>query len=544
MNAPLVRVATYGRISTDEINQPYSLGAQRDRLDAYIASQDGWQIVARYEDRASGKNLARPSLAVVRAAAARKEFDLLLVYRVDRLSRSIGQLAALIEELDKAGVAFRSASEPFDTSTPAGRMMMQMLGVFAEFERATIVERIGAGMERKAKLGGWTVGTYPFGYRKLDGVIGPSVDPAAAPIVREIFERYTQDRAGSTEIAAALNARGIRTRYWKPWSRTAVLDVLRNRAYLGEVSFRAVWYDGHHEALIERTVFDAAHTILEGRTVESGRRKSDGSDYLLSGLYIVCDRCGHRMIGAAARGRGGKRYAYYTCYARSRYGNSHCDQARLSKDELEEAVLAQMREVYANTALIESALTEAQAALAKTETARSERLAAIEAEAADLRTRIERYFASFEAGQLSPQLAGSRAEALQSRLQVLEDERVTIGSQTPVEPVSADDVAMISWSLTEALDDVLKAIPTPRAKALLRLLIEEIRVVSPMDIRPTYRVPAMAAPAEPLPAAADAVRRAEAMVVLACQTANRSAGTVRCRAGNAEEGRSGRTGTR
>ena len=171
-----------------------------------------------------------------------------------------------------------------------------------------------------------------------------------------------------------------------------------------------------------------------------------------------------------------------------------------------------MREVYANTALIESALTEAQAELAKTETARSERRAAIEAEAADLRTRIERYFASFEAGQLSPQLAGSRVEALQGRLQVLEDERVAIGIQTPVEPVSADDVAMISWSLTEALNDVLKAIPTPRAKALLRLLIEEIRVVSPMDIRPTYRVPAMAVPPEPLPAASDAVRRVEGMV--------------------------------
>jgi site-specific DNA recombinase len=421
MNSPLVRVATYGRISTDEINQPYSLGAQRDRLDAYVASQGGWQIVARYEDRASAKTLARPNLAALRAAAARKEFDLLLVYKVDRLSRSIGQLAALIEELDKVGVAFRSASEPFETSTPAGRMMVQMLGVFAEFERAMIVERIGVGMQRKAQLGGWTVGTYPVGYRKLDGVIGPAVDPATAPIVREIFERYTQDRAGSTEIAAALNARGIRTRYGKPWSRAAVLDVLRNRAYLGEVPFRGVWYEGHQEALIEQTVFDAAQAILEGRTIEYGRRKSDSSDYLLSGLEIICDRCGHRMIGAAARGRGGKRYAYYTCYARSRYGTNHCDQARLSKDELEEAVLAQMREVYANTALIESALTEAQAELTKTETARSERLAAIEAEVADLRTRIERYFASFEAGQLSPQLAGSRVEALQARLQVLED---------------------------------------------------------------------------------------------------------------------------
>src|ERR1035437_3561532 len=248
MSAASVRVATYTRISTDETNQPYSLGAQRDRLDAYVASQDGWHIVSRFVDKASGKSLERPGLGAARAAAAGGAFDLLLVYRVDRFSRNIGQLGALIEELDKASVAFRSVSEPFDTSTPAGRMMMQMLGVFAEFERATIVERIGAGMERKAKLGGWTVGTYPFGYRKLDGVVGPSPDPVAVPIVHEIFQHCTQDRAESAPITSPLNGRRPRTRYGGPWSRTAILDVLRNRAYLGEVPFRGVWYDGHHRS--------------------------------------------------------------------------------------------------------------------------------------------------------------------------------------------------------------------------------------------------------------------------------------------------------
>ena len=509
MSALAVRVATYTRISTDETNQPYSLGAQRDRLDAYVASQDGWHIVSRFVDKASGKSLERPGLGAARAAAAGGAFDLLLVYRVDRFSRNIGQLGALIEELDKASVAFRSVSEPFDTSTPAGRMMMQMLGVFAEFERATIVERIGAGMERKAKLGGWTVGTYPFGYRKLDGVVGPSPDPVAVPIVREIFEHYTQDRAGSAAIASALNDRGIRTRYGGPWSRTAILDVLRNRAYLGEVPFRGVWYDGHHEALIEEDTFEAAQAILARRSAEPARRRTDGSDYLLSGLALVCDRCGHTLIGASANGRHGKRYAYYTCYSRSRYGVDHCDQARLPKDDLEEAILGQMGEVYADTALIEAALTEAGAELRKTETARSERLAAIDAEGADLRTRIDRYFASFEAGQLSPQIAGGRVEALGARLQVIEDERAAMAGETPAEPFGADDVALISWSLTQALGEVLKATPTPRTKALLRLLVEEIRVVSPMDIRPTYRIPALPAPVEPR---ADAVRLLEGMV--------------------------------
>jgi site-specific DNA recombinase len=223
----------------------------------------------------------------------------------------------------------------------------------------------------------------------------------------------------------------------------------------------------------------------------------------------VCDRCGHTLIGASANGRHGKRYAYYTCYSRSRYGTTHCDQTRLPKDELEEAILSQMGAVYADTALIEAALAAAQAELRKTETDRSGQLTALEAEGADIRARMDRYFASFEAGELSPQVAGSRVEALRARLQVVDGERATIAAQTPTGPFGADDAALISWSLTEALGEVLKATPTPRTKALLKLLIEEIRVVSPTDIRPTYRVPAIPAPVEP---PAEAVRLLEGMV--------------------------------
>ena len=132
--------------------------------------------------------------------------------------------------------------------------------------------------------------------------------------MREIFRRYAEDRQGSAAIASELNARGLRTRYGHLWSRTAILDVLRNRVYLGEVPFRGVWYIGHHEPLVEPELFDAAGAILARRAAEPGTRRTDGSDFLLSGLPIVCDRCGHRFIGAAARGRGGRRYAYYTCY--------------------------------------------------------------------------------------------------------------------------------------------------------------------------------------------------------------------------------------
>jgi site-specific DNA recombinase len=366
---------------------------------------------------------------------------------------------------------------------------MQMLGVFAQFERSSIVERIAAGMERKAKSGGWTVGTYPYGYRKLGGTAGLAPDPAAAPVVLEIFRRYAEDQQGSTAIAAALNARGLRTRYGHLWSCTAILDILRNRVYLGEVPFRGIWYIGHHEPLITPELFDAAGAILARRAAEPGSRRTDASDYLLSGLRIVCDRCGQRLIGAAARGRGGRRYAYYTCYARSRYGRTGCDQARLPKDELEEAILGQMSEVYADTSLIGTALVEMEAELRKSEAAHAEKRVALDAEAVELRVRIDRYFASFEAGQLSPELCRERVEGLQARIRAIEDERMAIPDGVTEQAIGPDEIAFISWSLSEALGEILGQIPTPRTKALLRLLIEEIRVVSPTDIRPTYRVP-------------------------------------------------------
>src|ERR1700737_37857 len=160
-----MRIATYTRISTDEEQQPYSLEAQADRLGAFIRSQDGWELRRRFTDQMTGSTVDRPGLQQALDAARLGAFDFLLVFRGDRLARSVRGLAQVLEELDRAHVAFRSATEPFDTATPAGRMMVQMLGVFAEFERATLIDRTIAGMERKAATGKWCGGTRPYGYQ-------------------------------------------------------------------------------------------------------------------------------------------------------------------------------------------------------------------------------------------------------------------------------------------------------------------------------------------------------------------------------------------
>src|SRR6266540_91664 len=212
-----MRVATLTRRSTDDQHQPFSIEAQDTKLAAYIQSQDDWRLVenCRYTDDMSGATLDRAGL-----------------------KRTLRGLLEVLDQLDQAGVAFCSASEHFDTHTPVGRMIVQILGAFAEFERATIIDRVIAGMERKAAHGAWCGGYRPYGYQvdTTTGYLTPH--PGEAPLVPTIFNRYTAKRHGARAIATWLNPAGHRTRAGRPWSHASVITVLRNRVYLGEISYR------------------------------------------------------------------------------------------------------------------------------------------------------------------------------------------------------------------------------------------------------------------------------------------------------------------
>jgi site-specific DNA recombinase len=162
----------------------------------------------------------------------------LLVLKVDRFSRRQRDLVTLVEELSHLGVAFVSATEAFDTSSPAGRAMLQMLGTFAEFEREMIIDRVVAGMERHAASGRWPGGVHPDGYTLDRNTKRLIVDDDRASLIREIFDLYTRQRLGTQAIATELNRRGLQTRTGRPWSAHTLRWILTNPAYLGHVTFR------------------------------------------------------------------------------------------------------------------------------------------------------------------------------------------------------------------------------------------------------------------------------------------------------------------
>jgi site-specific DNA recombinase len=410
-----VRVGIYVRRSTDEEHQPYSIEAQDTRLASYIDSQPGWRLVKRFADDASGASVdKRSGLAKAMAAARAGLIDVLLVYRVDRFSRNLRDMVTLLDDLDRVGVVFRSATEPFDTSTPMGRMLVQMLGMFAQFERDTIIDRVIAGMERKAAKGKWKGGRRPFGYT-VDKTIHKLIPHTGeAAIVRLIFDLYTRDRLGARSLARVLNDRGHRT---ATGGRSAhqVLRVLTNRVYLGELNFRDIVTNDCHEAIVDPNLFEQAQQILLARSEDYSHRAANSSDYQLTGK-MRCPKCDKAMIGTRAHGKT-KIYRYYTCFNRTRYDTGKCNATRINADAVEPAVLDALASFYRDHhRLIADAITRAQAQhLAGEDTQRAE-LATIEANLTKTNHTVDRYLNAFENETLDEDDLATRLTALKSKI--------------------------------------------------------------------------------------------------------------------------------
>ena len=482
-----MRVCLYQRISTDEDHQPTSLKTQRERLERYCEAMEDWRIVAAYEDQASGTSLDRPGLQQALDLAREKRIDLLLVYRVDRLSRKVRQLAGVCEELDQLDVVLKSATEPFDTGSAAGRMMLQMLGVFAEFEHATIVDRVTAGLERRVREGKWMSGRTPYGYARDKETKLLVPDQVKAPVVRRIFNLYAEGKLGTTAIARTLDAEAAPSPRKTGWSPNALQLILANPAYKGLVRWNGETHPGLHDPLVEDETFEKAQEILRRRGEDVSLRRGNPTDYLLSGL-VRCHHCGRAYVGTSAHGRNG-RYTYYACSTRYKYGPAKCNGDRLPKDRLEAAVLTQLAELYRDGHLIEKALADLAAATDGERPELEEQLASTRTEISRVESKLERYFEGFEEGRLVADLFQDRVRGHRDRLEALRERDTDLTARLATHAHTPPDGAALR-GLADQLEAIVGGENPEQAKELLRLLIKEIQVHDRRRIIPTYRIPA------------------------------------------------------
>lgn len=481
-----VRVGVYVRRSTDEEHQPYSIEAQDTSLTAYVASQPGWRLVQRFADDASGATTNRSGLQRALKAARAGLIDVLLVYRVDRFSRRLRDLVDLLDQLTDAGVAFRSATEPIDTSTPMGRLLLQLLGMFAEFEREVIIDRVINGMERKAAAGRWRGGQRPCGYQPHPDTHVLQVVDDEAPIIRTIFTTYTDERIGTRAIAHRLNEHGYRTVVGGPWSGHQVVRVLTNRAYLGEITFRDVTVPNAHEPIIDPDTFDLAQQILTARGDDHRRRASNASDYLFTGR-LRCPDCGKAMIGTAATGRS-QTYRYYTCFTRARYGKQECSTPRLPADDLDRAVLAAMREFYADrTDLIAKAVADARQFYTTSHADRMTERAMVDAELAKTNAAVDRYFTAFENGTMSEETAAPRLDKLSAKIKQLRQRRDELTEELDGEPTMPAPSELAD--IVAHIDQVIDRNQPAQTKTLIDALVTEVKIIGPAQVIPIFRVP-------------------------------------------------------
>lgn len=205
VRAPSAKAVGYVRVSTEEQVQGFSLDAQVDRIKAYALSQDYALIEIHRDDGYSAKDLNRPGIRRLLADVRRGQVDVVLVYKLDRLSRRLRDLTEILDLVAEHAARFESVTEPFETKSAPGRLMLNVLGGFAQFEREVNGERVLLAMERRFRQGKWMVQP-PFGYRMVEGLL--VVEPTEAALVQRIFQRYLGDGLGAKELARELNAEG------------------------------------------------------------------------------------------------------------------------------------------------------------------------------------------------------------------------------------------------------------------------------------------------------------------------------------------------
>jgi len=480
-----LRCAIYTRKSTEEgLDQDFnSLDAQREAAEAYIQSQkgEGWEIVPdRYDDGGfSGGNMERPALARLLADIEAGRVNAVVVYKVDRLSRSLLDFSKIMEVLDGHRVAFVSVTQQFNTATSMGRLILNVLLSFAQFEREMIAERTRDKMSAARRKGKWVGGGLVLGFDVDPNGGRLVVNESEARRVREVFELYLREQS-LVATATELNRRGWTTKAWTtregrarkgfPFNRSNLFRMLANVIYTGQVNHKGTVYPGEHPAIVDPEVWRKAQVLLRynGGTGGKGVRNKHGA--LLKEL-LRCLPCDSAMVhGYTVKRR--KRYRYYTCLKAQKQGWASCPTKALPAPEVERFVVERIRAIRADEDLVTEILKAARAQHAaegkRIETERE----AEESELRRLNAEVKRLLAAGKPPAGGATAAGRMAD-LEERVRATERRLTELREQaaaTEREAIDSDDLEAALSTFAGTWDALY-----PREQArVIRLLVERV----------------------------------------------------------------------
>ncbi|MBL8821962.1 MAG: recombinase family protein [Planctomycetia bacterium] len=488
MNKPpkRIRCAIYTRKSTEEgLEQEFnSLDAQRESAEAFIKSQahEGWVCLpAKYDDGGfTGGNMERPALRQLLADIESGQVDCVIVYKVDRLSRSLLDFARMMEIFDRKGISFVSVTQQFNTTHSMGRLTLNILLSFAQFEREIISERTRDKIAATRRKGKWSGGRPILGYDADPVTNKLIINHEEAPRVRAIFRLYAE-HGSLLPVAQELNQRGWRNKLYNTrkgiskggmeFTRTSLWNLLTNPLYFGQVRHKDNVYAGEHEAIIDEVLWQRVQTQLERNGIHGGREIKNRHGSILKGL-LRCVPCGCAMTPSYCCKNGKVQYRYYTCTKAQKQGWEKCSSKSVPAGQMEQFVVERIRGIGSDPALQAEVLTIIHQH-------HEEHRQTMQSEQALLMRELKRW--QQEARNLIGQVkAGEVNTLVTSRLAEVQER---IAHETPrLAQIREELERLADWTITAEsvatvlgrFDELWKAMNIVEKQKLLQLLIDRI----------------------------------------------------------------------
>ena len=478
-----VRCAIYTRKSHEEgLEQEFnSLDAQREAAEAFIASQrhEGWMAIPTdYSDGGfSGGNIERPGLKALMRDIEAGRVDCVMVYKVDRLSRSLMDFARLMSTFDERGVSFVSVTQQFNTTTSMGRLTLNILLSFAQFEREIIGERIRDKKAASAKKGKYIGGNPFLGYDLDREKMRLLVNADEAEVVRLVFERFIELKS-AIKVARELNAKGLRTKAWKTkagrpkgnkrWNKVYVYRTVTNRKYIGEIVYKGQTYPGEQEAIVDRKTWDRAQRVIAENSHARTMKTRRTTPALLRDI-IRCGHCGN-VMGITSPGGEKSNYRYYLCHHARRNGYDTCPVKSVAAGEIETAVVEQLRRILRSPDVIARTFRAVKQRADEQRAVLVQEKKALDKELARLRKAVRSLVQAGDDGLLADELRkvnDDYAEA-QARLRTIDMKIEACGGDLPGEAEVADALGK--------LDPVCDELYPGEQQRVVQLLVKEVRV--------------------------------------------------------------------